>query len=363
MSKSSWRFKGTPYELAKIIGWNGVNGIGIVKRRDMDQLVTPLYVKPNILGSVKSQKVGPGKYKLTRSFLRNTPDQPLHRMPIEEDSESIEVRYARLGFPDNDGYILGELESDGKTTSLIVKLIDDTWDDYSDSDGWAMLYEELKRRNLLIDLNTAVTEQPVQEAPDTTDSHIKFRGSTPLGTNYITFKSWFESYRHSSIDGQSYVVGLDYELGLSYSLAHCRIDIVVDDTSFDQIVITPQVTPNPNLKSEEREENLQTVQNHLTDLIKAAVRQFPVTLITKQPEPTVRDTTIIGKKKTLQTKPAGRPPDRVNDEAYQKLLKRNEQEAFDFWCRKKNIDNPTRKDRQNFKQSMKRAENRNSMTT
>jgi hypothetical protein len=177
-------------------------------------------------------------------------------MPIEEDSESIEVRYARLGFPDNDGYILGELESDGKTTSLIVKLIDDTWDDYSDSDGWAMLYEELKRRNLLIDLNTAVTEQPVQEAPDTTDSHIKFRGSTPLGTNYITFKSWFESYRHSSIDGQSYVVGLDYELGLSYSLAHCRIDIVVDDTSFDQIVITPQVTPNPNLKSEEREENL-----------------------------------------------------------------------------------------------------------
>jgi hypothetical protein len=62
MSKSSWRFKGTPYELAKIIGWNGVNGIGIVKRRDMDQLVTPLYVKPNILGPVKSQKVGPGKY-------------------------------------------------------------------------------------------------------------------------------------------------------------------------------------------------------------------------------------------------------------------------------------------------------------
>jgi hypothetical protein len=89
----------------------------------------------------------------------------------------------------------------------------------------------------------------------------------------------------------------------------------------------------------------------------------PKTVVTKQPDLVAPSKTITGEKSNLQTKPAGRPPDKINNEAYQKLLEKSESQAFDFWCEKKNIDNPTRKDRQNFKQSMKRAKNRNSMTT
>ncbi len=108
------------------------------------------------------------------------------------------------------------------------------------------------------------------------------QNTTPLGINYATFKSWFESYRHSSIDGQRYVVGLDHELGFSYSIAQCSIDIVVDDTSFNQIIISPRIDVNPNATAEQREERLQTVQQHLIDLTQAAGDQFPIVNKRKQ---------------------------------------------------------------------------------
>jgi hypothetical protein len=60
----------------------------------------------------------------------------------------------------------------------------------------------------------------------------------------------------------------------------------------------------------------------------------------------------------LQTKKAGRKPDKENELAYQMVLEGDHKGAFMFWCKAKNIPEPKTADRKNFKQSMQRAEAR-----
>ena len=189
-------------------------------------------------------------------------DVPVPLTEVIEDGKAYQV------YPDNPhGKVIG--------TKIAAELRLELWHDANNIDSTATESYLSKLFQTLVDDGL----QPIGKQNESTKNQVgteQLRNTTLLGTNYLTFKSWFESYRRSSVDGQSYVVGLDYELGFSYQFHHCSIDIVVDDTVFDQIEITPRVNINQNATAEQHEEWLIYVRQHLFAMVHAAAKQFPM---------------------------------------------------------------------------------------
>jgi hypothetical protein len=140
------RFKGTPYELARIVGWGGTYGTGIIRKRELSGLDTPLEVEKN------NRPVQRAIFKAARRLDASAAGDGLADLayePINQQAQSVQIKVKRFQFP-GEGQIFGEIEPGERMTWLTVTPLDEHWRDYPDSDGWAMLYREINRRGLFV---------------------------------------------------------------------------------------------------------------------------------------------------------------------------------------------------------------------